>query len=137
MRHPASSFKDLDFLTDRLKTIIYFQHKGTLEQAGYYLRGLLGNDKDRVTVYHLSKSDPTKELWLKAFQENKFDILLSTEAAGMGCDIPDIVHVVQFGLPSNIASLLQRLGRAVRGKICKGSGSFWFQIHYTKMKSLP
>ena len=103
MRHPASSFKDLDFLTDRLKTIIYFQHKETLEQAGHYLRGLLGNDRDRVTVYHSSKSDPTKELRLKAFRENKFDILLSTEAAGMGCDIPDIVRVIHVVYSSRVS----------------------------------
>ncbi|KAJ7625926.1 hypothetical protein FB45DRAFT_1005199 [Roridomyces roridus] len=37
------------------------------------------------------------------------------DAAGMGCDIPDIALVVQWKLPQNLSSWVQRAGRAARG----------------------
>ncbi|KAI7816640.1 hypothetical protein BC939DRAFT_381373, partial [Gamsiella multidivaricata] len=49
-------------------------------------------------------------------------VLLSTEAAGMGCDISDVVRVVQYGYPNNISTLVQRLGRAARDPHISGSG---------------
>ena len=41
-------------------------------------------------------------------------VLLASETAGMGCDINDIVRVVQFGTPSSALIPIQRLGRAAR-----------------------
>lgn len=30
------------------------------------------------------------------FKDGKINVLLATEAAGMGCDIPDVTHVIQY-----------------------------------------
>ncbi|KAF9350456.1 ATP-dependent DNA helicase Q4 [Mortierella sp. AD094] len=59
---------------------------------------------------------------MKQFMEGEILPLLSTEAAGMGCDISDIIHVVQFGAPKTISRLVQRLGRAARSSRLQGNG---------------
>ncbi|KAF9410867.1 ATP-dependent DNA helicase sgs1, partial [Podila epigama] len=51
---------------------------------------------------------------MEKFKNGEFKILLATDAAGMGCDIPDVEHVIQYGLPSDLKSLVQRFGRAAR-----------------------
>ncbi|KAG0310679.1 hypothetical protein BG000_006943, partial [Podila horticola] len=59
---------------------------------------------------------------MRMFKEGKIRVLLSTEAAGMGCDIPDIAKVIQFKCPENISTLTQRLGRAARSSNLQGHG---------------
>ncbi|KAJ7903120.1 hypothetical protein B0H13DRAFT_1480690, partial [Mycena leptocephala] len=43
-------------------------------------------------------------------------ILVCTDAAGMGIDISDIEFVVQWKIPKNLSSWVQRAGRAARGR---------------------
>jgi superfamily II DNA helicase RecQ len=46
-------------------------------------------------------------------------IIVATDAMGMGIDNPDIRLVIQWGVPPSMGALLQRAGRAARGKaIC-------------------
>ncbi|KAG0244131.1 ATP-dependent DNA helicase sgs1, partial [Mortierella polycephala] len=49
-------------------------------------------------------------------------LLTATEAAGMGCDINDVIRVVQFKCPTSITCLVQRLGRAARNPQLQGHG---------------
>ncbi|KAF9157571.1 ATP-dependent DNA helicase sgs1 [Mortierella sp. AD010] len=53
------------------------------------------------------------------FVKGDIDVLLATEAAGMGCDIPDVVQVIQYG---DMPSLVQRFGRAARDPKIQGFG---------------
>ncbi|KAG0009060.1 hypothetical protein BGZ82_004233 [Podila clonocystis] len=55
--------------------------------------------------------------------------MLATEAAGMGCDISDVVRVVQYGYPSDLNSLVQRLGRAARDHKLQGYGTLLATKH--------
>ncbi|KAF9554249.1 hypothetical protein EC968_009724, partial [Mortierella alpina] len=59
---------------------------------------------------------------MSKFRRGDTRILLCTEAAGMGCDISDILRVVQFKFPPSISTLAQRLGRAARDPNLQGSG---------------
>ncbi|KAF9368368.1 hypothetical protein BGX21_006626, partial [Mortierella sp. AD011] len=40
----------------------------------------------------------------------------------MGCDISNVIRVVQYGYPSNLTSLMQRMGRAARNPKLQGHG---------------
>ncbi|KAJ7330376.1 P-loop containing nucleoside triphosphate hydrolase protein [Mycena albidolilacea] len=48
------------------------------------------------------------------FKAGIIRVLVCTDAAGMGCDIPDIQLVVQWKAPKNLLSWIQRAGQAVR-----------------------
>ncbi|KAG0063867.1 hypothetical protein BGZ90_002473 [Linnemannia elongata] len=84
--------ESLDFLLDFKKSVVYFDSTATLE------------------------------LYMSRFRKGQIRVLLSTEAAGMGCDIDDIIRVVQVKCPTNITTLAQRLGRAARSSALQGVG---------------
>ncbi|KAF9124522.1 ATP-dependent DNA helicase sgs1, partial [Linnemannia schmuckeri] len=85
------------------------------------LRGTVANDqRDIIKSFHSLYTDEYKSTTLKHFREGRIKILLSTEAAGMGCDIDDVVRVIQFKEPSTISCLVQRFGRAARDVTMQG-----------------
>ncbi|PPQ84997.1 hypothetical protein CVT26_007520 [Gymnopilus dilepis] len=53
---------------------------------------------------------------MQLFRQGKVRVLVCTDAAGMGCDIPDVDLVVQWKAPENLSSWVQRAGRAARGE---------------------
>ncbi|KAF8168911.1 P-loop containing nucleoside triphosphate hydrolase protein [Pholiota molesta] len=67
-----------------------------------------------IAYLHSHRSKRAKHQIMEAFRKGKVRILIATEAAGMGADIPDIEQVIQFGVPSSLAVWTQRAGRAGR-----------------------
>ncbi|KLO06459.1 P-loop containing nucleoside triphosphate hydrolase protein, partial [Schizopora paradoxa] len=67
-----------------------------------------------IAYFHSHRNDRAKKITLDAFLRGDHRVLIATEAAGMGTDIPDITRVVQFGLPDSLSTWLQRAGRAGR-----------------------
>ncbi|KAF9150494.1 ATP-dependent DNA helicase Q4, partial [Actinomortierella ambigua] len=63
-----------------------------------------------------------KSAVMRRFIEGDIKVLISTEAAGMGCDVKDVSRVVQFKVPKTMtmSTLVQRLGRAARNGVVKG-----------------
>ncbi|KAJ3907934.1 P-loop containing nucleoside triphosphate hydrolase protein, partial [Lentinula edodes] len=59
-------------------------------------------------------SERAKERCWTDFSSGKIRIICATDAAGMGCSVPDVQFSVVFGLPSSLSVLLQRWGRAGR-----------------------
>ncbi|KAG9319197.1 hypothetical protein KVV02_008336 [Mortierella alpina] len=88
-------------------------------------------------MYHAGLKPATKTLFMSKFRRGDIRILLSTEAAGMGCDISDIERVVQFRFPANISTLAQRLGRAARDPSLQGYGTLIYpRTDNSQMKTL-
>jgi RecQ family ATP-dependent DNA helicase len=117
--------ESLDFLLDFKKSIVYFDSTATLVKV--YKRLLekartSNKDPRRIGYYYAGLTFETKELYMSRFRKGQIRILLSTEAAGMGCDIDDIIRVVQVKCPTNITTLAQRLGRAARSSALQGIG---------------
>ena len=46
--------------------------------------------------------------------ESPLRVVVATTAFGLGIDCPDVHHVINFGLPSDIESYVQETGRAER-----------------------
>lgn len=51
---------------------------------------------------------------IKAFRENKADIMVATDVAARGLDISDISHVFNYHIPLNTESYVHRIGRTGR-----------------------
>jgi superfamily II DNA helicase RecQ len=120
LKSPMTSFKDLKFLEDKIKTMVYFNSREMAESAGDKLRSWFGNQF--AEVYHAFKTDDLKRKRMDDFQAGKFPVLLATEAAGMGCDLRDVLRVVQFDYPADLNCLVQRIGRAARDPRAQGAG---------------
>jgi ATP-dependent RNA helicase DDX51/DBP6 len=59
---------------------------------------------------------------LKSFGNGEVKILVASDAASRGLDIPDITHVINYDMPTSITSYVHRVGRTARaGK----SGQAW------------
>ncbi|KAK7018291.1 P-loop containing nucleoside triphosphate hydrolase protein, partial [Favolaschia claudopus] len=67
-----------------------------------------------VALYHSRRSKRSKRIIMEKFRAGEIKILLTTEAAGMGCDLSHIQLVVQFMVPDSLSIWMQRAGRAGR-----------------------
>lgn len=75
---------------------------------------MLSNEGFRITVLHGGKSQDQREESLKGFREGYCDVLVATDVAGRGLDIPDVTHVINYDLPSKIQNYSHRIGRTGR-----------------------
>ena len=54
------------------------------------------------------------------FRNNRFQILVATDVAARGLDIPHIEHVINYDIPQNPEDYIHRIGRTARAG-AKGS----------------
>ncbi|KAL1701333.1 P-loop containing nucleoside triphosphate hydrolase protein [Schizophyllum commune] len=100
---------------DMEKTIIFFNDVKASQKACRKLRELFPKHlRNYVDYLHARRAASAKRRVMRRFRSNKIKILIATEAAGMGADIPDIKVVIQFGVPSSLSVWGQRAGRAGR-----------------------
>jgi len=91
-------------------TIIYFSLIKTLDEFSGYLNA---NKIDHL-VYH-GKLEPNNRKYVqRKFLQNENQIILTTNAFGMGIDKPDIRLIIHAEIPSSIESYYQEIGRAGR-----------------------
>lgn len=55
-----------------------------------------------------------REYALRSFKSGKTPILVATDVAARGLDIPHVAHVVNFDLPNDIDDYVHRIGRTGR-----------------------
>ncbi|XP_020206088.1 DEAD-box ATP-dependent RNA helicase 37 [Cajanus cajan] len=78
-----------------------------------------------ATTIHGDRSQQERELALRSFKSGKTPILVATDVAARGLDIPHVAHVVNFDLPNDIDDYVHRIGRTGRaGK--KGLATAFF-----------
>jgi ATP-dependent RNA helicase SrmB len=52
---------------------------------------------------------------LRQFKEGSINILIATDVAARGIDVPDITHVINYDLPRSADIYVHRIGRTARG----------------------
>ncbi|KAK3817843.1 MAG: P-loop containing nucleoside triphosphate hydrolase protein [Linnemannia gamsii] len=119
---PKDAMWGLSRLLGNDKTIIYFEKISILVKVHSYLCVMKPELEKTMGVYYSTLYSLFKEETMSKFINNEIHILLATEAAGMGCDIPDVVQVIQYGFPRDMPSLVQRFGRAARDPKIQGFG---------------
>lgn len=63
---------------------------------------------------HGNKSHSQRQRSLKRFREHEIKILVATDVAARGLDIPDVSHVINFDLPNTHDDYVHRIGRTGR-----------------------
>lgn len=67
-----------------------------------------------AVAIHGGKSQGQRKRALDSFKQNKSNILIATDVAARGIDVPDVTHVVNYGLPQTYEDYTHRIGRAGR-----------------------
>lgn len=75
----------------------------TLEKAGFAAASIHGN-----------KSQGQRERALASFKSGQVKVLVATDVAARGLDIPDVKHVYNYDLPNVPDSYVHRIGRTAR-----------------------
>jgi ATP-dependent RNA helicase DDX51/DBP6 len=65
------------------------------------------------TMTRALTAEASKKL-LKAFGSGEVKILIASDTASRGLDIPDITHVINYDMPTSITSYIHRVGRTAR-----------------------
>ena len=77
--------------------------KRQLEKAGINAASIHGN-----------KSQNQRERAIRAFRAGELEVLVATDVAARGIDIPGITHVYNFDLPNVAENYVHRIGRTAR-----------------------
>jgi superfamily II DNA/RNA helicase len=64
---------------------------------------------------HGNKSQSQRQRALNAFKSNKVKVLIATDVAARGLDIPNVSHVINFDTPATYEDYVHRIGRTGRG----------------------
>ena len=90
--------------------IVYTSTRKAVEQVGRELKkgGL------RVTTYHAGMSDAVRVRAQEDFMGGRTQMIVATNAFGMGIDKRDIRFVVHYQMPGSIEAYYQEIGRAGR-----------------------
>lgn len=78
-----------------------------------------GHSVERI---HSDRSQNQRVDALQGLRQGKHRILLATNIAARGIDIPKIEHIVNFGMPDTVEDYVHRAGRTARGAL-KGTVS--------------
>jgi len=67
-----------------------------------------------VAGLHGGMRQSERERVMAAFKSGTIDVLVATNVAARGLDIPDVTHVVNFDLPQSAEEYVHRIGRTAR-----------------------
>src|SRR3569623_2005978 len=74
----------------------------------------LAIDGHEAAAIHGNKSQNARQAALKAFSSGKARILVATDIAARGSDVPNITHVINYELPDDPENYVHRIGRTAR-----------------------
>ncbi|MFV0679525.1 DEAD/DEAH box helicase [Ottowia sp.] len=74
----------------------------------------LQQDNFAAVSLHGALSQALRNRRLKAMRDGKVQILVATDVAARGIDVPTITHVINFGLPMKAEDYTHRIGRTGR-----------------------
>src|SRR5437868_7871350 len=85
----------------------------TKHGADKIVRNLIAAGIDANAI-HGNKSQPQRERAIAAFKSGQVRVLVATDIAARGIDIPGVSHVVNFDLPDVPEQYVHRIGRTAR-----------------------
>jgi len=111
----------LDVLMDLLPrcdglTLVFVATRRDAENIEYFLR----QEDVNAESIHGNRNQQERERALKSFRDGHSPILIATDVAARGLDVPNVKWVINYDLPNTIDSYVHRIGRTGR---CGNTGT--------------
>ena len=110
LEHKKQMLKDLLESEEVQKAIIFGRTKRGVNKL--FLQ--LAKQGFRVEAIHGNKSQGARQKAINAFKQQRVNILIATDVAARGLDIPDVSHVINYDLPQTYEDYVHRIGRTGR-----------------------
>lgn len=91
-------------------TLVFVETKRMADMLSEYLM----NNRFPATSIHGDRTQREREMALSTFRSGRTPIMVATAVAARGLDIPNVTHVVNYDLPSDIDDYVHRIGRTGR-----------------------
>lgn len=92
------------------RILIFARTKSRAER----LAKLIQKDGYNVVLLHGDRSQVQRKQALERFRKGTHQIMVATDLAGRGIDVPDIEHVINFDVPQTREDYIHRIGRTGR-----------------------
>jgi superfamily II DNA/RNA helicase len=102
---------DLLIQKDLSKVLIFGRTKHGVEKLS---RTLLEKGFKAESI-HGDKNHAKRQKALSLFKDNHIQILVATDVAARGLDIPNVTHVINYDIPETYEDYVHRIGRTGRG----------------------
>ncbi len=91
-------------------TLVFMRTKHTAERL---MKKLVADGYNAASI-HGNKSQGQRDRAIKAFRAGEVTVLVATDVAARGIDIPGVARVINFDLPNVAESYVHRIGRTAR-----------------------
>ena len=92
------------------QSIVFLNYRDAVERVDEYLR----RQGFATSAFHGGMEQKQREDALYKFSNGSANVLISTDLASRGLDIPDIQNIIHYHLPQNEQELVHRVGRTAR-----------------------
>jgi ATP-dependent RNA helicase RhlE len=97
------------------RVIVFTRTKEYADNIFKFLERKVVGDWD-IKVIHSNKGQNTRINAMEAFKEGNIRVLVTTDVASRGIDIPKVSHVINFDVPLIYEDYVHRIGRTGRAK---------------------
>ncbi|KAJ3089779.1 DEAD-box ATP-dependent RNA helicase, partial [Physocladia obscura] len=91
-------------------TLVFVETKKNADMLCIFLQ----NNNFPATSIHGDRTQREREFALACFKSGRSPVLVATAVAARGLDIPNVNHVINFDLPTDIDDYVHRIGRTGR-----------------------
>jgi len=107
----------IDLLTEMLKgegydkVLVFGETKFGVQRLSDHL----DNSGIPSVAIHGNKNQSQRQRALKQFKDQRVRVMVATDVAARGLDIPNVTHVINFDTPQTYEDYIHRIGRTGRG----------------------
>ena len=104
------------------RSLVFVNYRESVDRVAAYLK----SRRFPCDAFHGGMDQQARERALYRFRNGSCPVLISTDLASRGLDIPDVDNVIHYHLPVNEEAFIHRNGRTARWKSC---GAAYLILH--------
>uniref|UniRef100_A0A0E0LD91 RNA helicase n=1 Tax=Oryza punctata TaxID=4537 RepID=A0A0E0LD91_ORYPU len=113
-------------------TLVFVETKREADSLRYWLysKGF------PATAIHGDRTQQERESALRSFKTGLTPIMVATDVASRGLDVPNVAHVINYDLPKSIEDYVHRIGRTGRAGKAGAATAFFTESDQSLAKGL-